>query len=496
MNDRIRVRYAPSPTGYLHIGGLRTALYNELLAAREGGDFLLRIEDTDQSRFVPGAIEAMCRALRDAGVVPNEGVWMNEKDELIERGSFGPYIQSKRKEGHRRYAQQLMDMDKAYYCFCTPERLEQLREEQKIANKPTMYDGWCRRLTREEADKRVADGEPHVIRLKLPREGDVTVWDAIRDDVTFDWNLIDDQVIIKTDGFPTYHLAAMCDDHDMQITHVIRGEEWLSSTPKHLFIYEAFGWTPPKFAHLPLLLNPDRSKLSKRQGDVAVEDYLSKGYLPEALVNFVALLGWNPTADREIYTHDELRHMFDLAKVNKAGAIFNLEKLQWMNEQYLRAMTAEDYLKRARPFVAGKTEDSGLLDRALLLVRDRVQRPQDVTELTERFFVPKFDFEGAQLTWKAQTKEDAVARLKGIRELLMGLTEEDFTKDVARMELETRVKHLIMERGWGNGDTLWPLRVALSGSDKSPTPFDLLWVYGKTLSLKRLDDAMESLRKE
>ena len=495
MNDRLRVRFGPSPTGYLHIGGLRTALYNELLAAREGGDFILRFEDTDQTRFVPGAMEALCRSLREVGVIPNEGAWLNEAGELIERGDFGPYTQSKRKEGHQRYAQQLMEMDKAYYCFCSSERLEQLREEQKIANRPTMYDGLCRSISKEESAARVANGEAYVIRLKLPKEGKAQVWDVIRDNVEFDWNLIDDQVIIKSDGFPTYHLATTCDDHDMQITHVIRGEEWVSSTPKHLFIYDAFGWTPPKFAHLPLLLNPDRSKLSKRQGDVAVEDYLSKGYLPEALVNFVALLGWNPTADREIYSHDELRHLFDLAKVNKAGAIFNLEKLEWMNEQYLRAMPEEEYLKLTRPFVAGKTEDAALLNRALLLVRDRVQRPQEVASLTEVFFNASFDFSVAQLTWKAQTKEDALVRLQAVSELLESLNDQDFTKDVARMELETRIKHLILERGWGNGDTLWPLRVALSGSEKSPTPFDLLWVYGKTLSLKRLDDAMESLRK-
>lgn len=486
-SPKTRVRFAPSPTGYLHIGGLRTALYNELLARHSNGDFILRIEDTDQSRFVPGAIEQMCRSLDACGVVPNEGVWLDQKGNIVETGAYGPYIQSKRKETHLAYAKKLVAMDKAYYCFCTSKRLEELRGEQQLMGKPTMYDGRCRAVPSAEAEKRIAEGETWVIRLKLPKQGSVTVWDAIRDDVTFEWELIDDSVIIKSDGYPTYHLAATCDDHDMEISHVIRGEEWLSSAPKHLFIYDAFGWTAPKFAHLPLLLNPDRSKLSKRQGDVAVEDYLKKGYLPEVLLNFVALLGWNPTGDREIYTHEELASFFDLAKINKAGAVLNLEKLDWMNEQYLRSMPEERYLSLTHAYIAEKTDDHRFADRCLLLVRDRVQKPQDVEELAGFFFADRYDFSHVKLGWKTQPTEETLARLEAVRDLLNGLSDDTFDKIA---ELEDAIKNLIAAKGWGNGDTLWPLRVALSGAEKSPGPFELLATYGKKRGLDRINDAI------
>lgn len=488
--QRVRVRFAPSPTGFLHIGGLRTALYNELLARQQGGDFILRIEDTDRARFVEGGIENICRSLQACGVVPTEGVWLDSKGKITERGDFGPYLQSERKDGHRAYAQKLIEMGKAYVCFCSAERLEELRKTQQLEGKPTMYDGKCRSIPHAEAEKRIGLGESHVIRLKLPDQGMIKVWDVIRDDVDFDWKFIDDQVIIKSDGFPTYHLAATCDDHDMEITHVIRGEEWLSSTPKHLFIYEAFGWTPPKFAHLPLLLNSDRTKLSKRQGDVAVEDYLKKGYLPEALINFVALLGFNPTADQEIYSHDDFVSTFDLAKINKAGAVFNVEKLDWMNEHYLREMPEERYLELTHPFVTDLTDDHAFADRCLRLVRDRVQRPSDVTELTSLFFVKSFDFSSVSIAWKKQSREEALERLNTVMSFLTNAPESLFGTP---LQLETEIKALIADKGWGNGDTLWPVRVALSGQEKSPSPFELLWAYGKELSIGRIEAAIRHL---
>lgn len=484
--EHVRVRYAPSPTGFLHIGGLRTALYNELFARRHGGEFILRIEDTDRARMVEGAMENLCRSLEACGIIPDEGVWLDKKGQVIQRGDVGPYIQSERKDKHSAYAKELIAMGKAYYCFCTPKRLEELREKQQAAGHLTMYDGTCRALTHQEAERRIADGEEHVIRLKLPKIGKATVWDVIRDNIDFDWSVIDDQVIIKSDGFPTYHLAATCDDHDMGITHVIRGEEWLSSTPKHVFIYDAFGWTIPKFAHLPLLLNTDRSKLSKRQGDVAVEDYLEKGYLPDTLVNFVALLGWNPTGDREIYTHEELAELFDLAKVNRAGAVFNVEKLDWLNTHYLKTMPAERYLTLTHPFIAEKTDDGSFADRALLLVRDRVVKPGDVTELTANFLKDHLDYSKASLTWKTQSKEEVRERLSAVRDVMSSLSEKE-ALDAA--VVETRIKNLIAEKGWGNGDTLWPLRVALSGQEKSPGPFELAAMYGKKRALARIDDA-------
>ena len=485
----VRVRFAPSPTGFLHIGSLRTTLYNELLARHERGTFILRIEDTDRSRFVEGAIENICRSLEACGVIPDEGVWLDRKGQVIQRGDFGPYIQSQRLDRYKAYANDLLRMGKAYYCFCTSDRLEKLREEQRAAGRPTMYDGLCRSLTHQEAEARVAKGESHVIRLKLPKTGDVTAWDLIRDDVTFDWSLIDDQVIMKSDGFPTYHLAATCDDHDMGITHVIRGEEWLPSTPKHLFIYEAFGWTPPKFAHLPLLLNPDKSKLSKRQGDVAVEDYLAKGYIPEALVNFVALLGWNPTGDREVYAHDELASLFDIAKINKSGAVFNIEKLDWLNAHYLRTMPEERYLTLTHPFISDLTDDNSFADRALLLGRDRVGKTKDVADLTKECFKGHLDYSNVHLAWKTQTSESATERLIAIRDLISVLNDADVLNAPT---LETMIKGLIADKGWGNGDTLWPLRVALSGQEKSPGPFELIAMYGKTRAVSRIEDALKA----
>jgi len=493
MKDKVRVRFAPSPTGFLHIGGLRTALYNELLARQSGGDFILRIEDTDRTRFVEGGIENICRSLKAVSIVPNEGVWLDDKGKMVQRGEHGPYLQSEKLDKYREYADKLIAMDKAYHCFCSEKRLEELRQEQQAANKPTMYDGRCRALTRDQAEKRIAAGEPHVIRLKLPKQGMVSAWDMIRDEIRFDWAFVDDAVIVKSDGFPTYHLSATCDEHDMEITHIIRGDEWISSLPKHIFIYEAFGWTPPKFAHLPLLLNKDHSKLSKRQNDVAVEDYLKKGYLPEAILNFIALLGWNPTGEREIYSHEELVKLFDLAKVNKSGAVFNLEKLDWLNEHYLKTMSDDDYLALVSPFVKDQTDDHGFADRCLLLVRDRVTLPSDVMALTQDLFKVELDYSKVSVTWKKQPKEQATERLKALEALLTKISDKDFSKPGARTKHEERIKSLIAEKGWGNGDTLWPLRVALSGQEKSPTPFELLEVLGKERSLGRIAHALAYL---
>ncbi|MFH1078222.1 MAG: glutamate--tRNA ligase [Patescibacteria group bacterium] len=489
-SDRVRVRYAPSPTGFLHIGGLRTALYCELFAKRHGGTFLLRIEDTDRSRYVEGAIEDICRSLETCGVLPDEGVWLDRKGSVVQRGDVGPYVQSERLERYKAYADELVKTGKAFVCFCTAERLEKVREEQRLSGRPMMYDGQCRSLTNEESAKRVEAGEAHVIRLKLPKTGDVTVSDMIRGDVTFDWSTIDDQVIMKSDGFPTYHLAATCDDHDMGISHVIRGEEWLPSTPKHVFIYEAFGWTIPKFAHLPLLLNPDKSKLSKRQGDVSVKDYLDKGYIPEALVNFVALLGWNPTGDREVYTHDELATMFDMGKVNKSGAVFNIEKLDWLNAQYLKSMPVERYLTLTHPFIENATDDGRFADRVLLLVRDRVVKTNDVADLTAQFFKGHLEYSNVSLPWKTQDAQSARERLIACRERIERM---DDTKVANVAAVEEDLKALIAEKGWGNGDTLWPLRVALSGQDKSPGPFELIAAYGRKRALERIDDALKVL---
>jgi glutamyl-tRNA synthetase len=282
----VRTRFAPSPTGFLHVGGLRTALYNYLFAKKHNGQFILRIEDTDQTRIVPGAVENLIETLKWAGIEFDEGPFKG--------GPFGPYIQSQRLELYHKHALELVEKGYAYYCFCSPERLEKMRQEQIKLGQPPKYDGTCRRLTSDEVKKKLDEGLPKTIRMKIPEWGELKFNDLIRGDVTINFKVLDDQILLKSDGFPTYHLAVVVDDHYMKISHVIRGEEWLPSTPKHILLYDYFQWEKPYFAHLPLLLNPDRTKLSKRQGDVAVEDYRAKGYLPEAVVNFIALLGWNP----------------------------------------------------------------------------------------------------------------------------------------------------------------------------------------------------------
>jgi glutamyl-tRNA synthetase len=328
MEKQVRVRFAPSPTGYLHVGGLRTALYNFLFAKHHGGKFILRIEDTDQTRKVEGAVENLIETLKWAGVEYDEGP---DRD-----GGFGPYIQSQRLELYRQHVKELVGFDKAYYCFCTSERLDEVRQKQMALKQSPSYDRRCRNLSFSEAEHRVAVGERYVVRMKVPLDGEITFEDVIRGKVTIAHKMLDDQVLIKSDGFPTYHLAVVVDDHLMGITHIIRGEEWLSSVPKHILLYQYFGWEVPVLVHLPLLLNPDKSKLSKRQGDVAVEDYRAKGYLKEAIVNFIAFLGWNPGDEREVFFMDQLIQEFSLERVGKSGAVFNVDKLNWLNQQHIK----------------------------------------------------------------------------------------------------------------------------------------------------------------
>ncbi len=471
MSNPVRVRFAPSPTGYLHVGGLRTALYNWFMAKRFAGAFILRIEDTDQTRMVEGAVEALQSALDVCGLTPDEG----------------PFIQSESRDKHLQYARELMEKDMAYYCFCTKERLEDVAKHQQWAKIPVMYDRTCREIEPEDAKKRVAAGESHVIRLKVPLEGSIVMEDLIHDRIEVPWAQVDDQVIVKSDGFPTYHLAATCDDHDMGITHVLRGDEWISSLPKHLFIYQAMGWEAPKFAHLPLLLNADKSKLSKRQGDVAVEDYLQKGYLPEALVNFVALLGWNPSGEREIYTKEELASLFDITRVHKSGAVFNLEKLDWMNGQYIKALPEDAYLERLRQ--GGFLPEGVREERAARIIQERLIKFADAPlEISET--VVCAPYEAAQLVWRKSNVQDTLERLQGVRAYLAEKDEAWFGK-IADMEQEAR--GWIVEKGWGNGDTLWPLRVALSGREKSPSPFELMFVAGKDEALSRIDAALAKM---
>jgi glutamyl-tRNA synthetase len=476
MTAPIRVRFAPSPTGYLHVGGLRTALYNYLFARKQGGTFVLRIEDTDQSRFVPGAIEKLIESLRWTGLDYDEGPGVG--------GPHGPYRQSERLSLYLEAAERLLAAGAAYRCFCTPERLKQMREGKM----ETKYDGTCRRLGPADAEAKRAAGTPHTIRLAVPENTTIRVDDLVRGRVEFDTGQIDDQVLLKSDGFPTYHLANVVDDHEMRISHVIRGEEWLTSTPKHVLLYRALGHELPQFAHLPLLLNPDRSKLSKRQGDVAVEDYREQGYFPEALVNFVAFLGWNPGHEREVFSLRELVDEFSLDRVNKSGAIFNLEKLRWFNSEHMRLRPVDEILSELRPLLRDKGWDGrgdDYLRAVIALMRDRLCFVHDFPGLADWFFVDPAVFDEATVRkrWKPESGEL-------LRDLLPRLAAaEPFDAP----SLEGIVKSLAAERGIAPGDLIHPLRLAASGVGRGPGLFEMLAVLGRETILRRIAKAIEVL---
>ena len=475
--QEVRVRFAPSPTGFVHVGSLRTALYNYLFARHHKGKLILRIEDTDQSRYVQGAVENLLAALKWAGLDYDEGP---EKE-----GAFGPYFQSQRLDIYKKYVQELIDKEQAYPCFCSAERLDKMRAEQTAAGQDVKYDGLCRNIPPAQAKERMKN-EQHVIRLKVPQEGETVVDDIIRGRVSFQSNLLDDQILIKSDGFPTYHLANVVDDHLMQISHVIRGEEWLPSTPKHILLYEAFGWQPPQFAHLPLLLNADRSKLSKRQGDVAVEDYRAKGILPEALLNFVALLGWNKGDDQEIFSLDELVESFSLERVNKAGAVFDLQKLEWMSGHYIRNISQEEYLQAGLEWMAKEKLDSGSQEAnqtILLAIRPTLNKFSELKEKTALFFSDQLSFEDDALEWvKKEESKMVFERMVAEIEKLSQLTLDDFKQVMKTVQKETGIK----------GQNLWmPVRAAMTGMTHGPELPSVLAVLGKEKALNFLKQALQ-----
>ncbi len=487
MFARVRTRFAPSPTGYLHIGGLRTALYSYLYAKQNGGDFLLRIEDTDQQRFVEGAMESLVKVLAVVGLSPDEGVVVDDENGCNQIGEHGPYIQSQRLEKYSQAVQQLINNGQAYYCFCTSERLEQMRAEQQANNQPPMYDGCCRNLSKDEVEKRLANGEKHVIRLAVTKNEKIIVNDLVRGEVIFDSNTVDDQVLMKSDGFPTYHLAVVVDDHDMEISHVIRGEEWLSSTPKHVLLYKMFGWELPAFAHLPLILNKDKSKLSKRQNDVAVEDYLNKGYPISALINFVALLGWHPSnSEKEIFTLDELIKEFDPTKIQKAGAVFDQEKLNWLCGKHMQDVDDNllvDWLKNKRPEV-----NDEFAQRFIGVCKNRFNIFDDAVTIYDqlKFVLPSLE----DLIYKKSTKESALKGLESALAVIENFSDQQWlSKDVIADELKK-----IINENLTVGDVFWTTRVALSGLKTSPPPEELLYVLGREESLNRLHQSLKILQ--
>lgn len=475
-NKFVRTRFAPSPTGYLHIGGLRTALYSYLLAKQAGGQFILRLEDTDQKRLVEDAAEAIYDGLRWAGINYDEGPDIG--------GPFAPYIQSERLDIYKKYAQELLDKGLAYYCFCDSQTLEEMKAEQTARKQAPKYDRRCLKLSAEEIKEKIDAGAPHVIRMKIPEDRIIDVNDLVRGKVAYKTEELDDQVLLKSDGYPTYHLAVVVDDHLMEITHVTRTEEWLPSTPKHILLYEYFGWETPHFAHLPLLLNTDKTKMSKRKGDVAVADYIKKGYLPEAMINYLAFLGWNPGGEKEIYSLDELLKEFSMERVHKAGAVFNIEKLNWYNSHYIKRLPLEKLTEMCRPYLIQQSHpewsEGSRLQKIVALEQERLQTLSEIGEHAAFFFkLP--DYDPNLLKWKEMSAEEIKKSLLASQDIINGLADSSFTREALQEKLMAKAGEYKSK-----GELLWPLRVALSGLKNSPPPFDIAEILGKEETGRRL----------
>ncbi len=495
MEGSVRVRFAPSPTGMLHIGGLRTALYNYLFAkGQPGGQFILRIEDTDQSRYVEGAEEDIIKSLVWAGMEIDEGPG--------KPGEFGPYRQSERKDMYREYAEQLVEQDHAYYAFDTTEELDEMRERLKKSGNPSpKYDSITRMsmknsltLPEEEVERRLEEGEEYVIRLKVPRRETIRFEDEIRGFVSFESKGLDDQVLLKSDGMPTYHLANVVDDHLMKITHVIRGEEWLSSAPKHILMYNYFGWEPPKMAHLPLIMSPSGGKLSKRKAEsegipINTRDYIEQKFEPEALVNFLAYLGWSPGDDTEIHSLEELIELFSLDRVSKSGAVFDYDKLTWYNEHYLREKTADELYPRVRTIAEeehGMTLDEGYMKEIIPLMKERVSKVEDFITQGKFFFEDPEEYEEKA---KKKWKDNSAELLEAYLEKLEQIDVKEFKADT----LKSNLKEVIADFDVGFGKLMMPLRVATTGMGHGPDLFPSLELIGKEATIRRIRTAIDKL---
>mgnify|MGYP000877816607 FL=1 len=470
----VRTRFAPSPTGYMHLGNLRSALYTYLYAKKHGGKFILRIEDTDQSRYVEGAVDVIYNTLRDIGMLWDEGPDVG--------GAYGPYVQSERKAMYKPYAEQLVKAGKAYYCFCTNEELDARREESSQKGEVWKYDKHCLHLSPEEVQKRIAAGEPHVIRQNVPLTGEASFDDVLYGHIAVDCAELDDMVLIKADGMPTYNFANVIDDHTMAITHVMRGNEYLASTPKYNLLYEAFGWEKPVYIHMTPIMRDQTHKLSKRDGDAYYEDYLKKGYLKEAIVNYVALLGWNPGDEREFFTLDELKEAFDVTGMEKSPAIFDVNKLTWMNAEYVRKLTPEEFTRHAMPYyeqagIAGM--DKGILCR-ILQPRTEIftQIPEVVNFLIA---LPEYD---AELFTNKKSKTDSVVSAEVLDFVIPALEALPQWTEEALHEM---LLGMAEARGMKNGTLLWPVRIALAGKLVTPGgAIEIATLLGREESLKRL----------
>ena len=479
---KIRTRYAPSPTGRMHVGNLRTALYAYLIAKHEGGDFILRIEDTDQERFVEGAVEIIYQTLKDTGLVHDEGPDLD--------GPVGPYVQSERQKSgvYMNYAKELIDKGEAYYCFCTPERLAGLTQvvEGKEIN---VYDKHCLSLSKEEIDKNLADGKPFVIRQNNPTTGTTTFHDELYGDITVDNKELDDMILIKSDGFPTYNFANVVDDHLMGITHVVRGNEYISSSPKYNRLYDAFGWEVPKYVHCPLITDEDHHKLSKRSGHSSFEDLIEQGFLSEAVVNFVALLGWSPEDNTEILGLADLVKQFDYHRINKSPAVFDYTKLRWMNGEYLKKMDEDRFFELALPYMKEAIHKNVDFHKIAAMIQTRIEIWPDIQDMVSFFdTLPEYD---NVLYTNKKMKTDAVTSLAVLKEILPLLeTQEEYSNDA----LYAAVKDYVTDKGYKNGYVLWPLRIAVSGKEMTPCgATEIMEILGKEETCNRIRKGIEQL---
>lgn len=479
----VRTRFAPSPTGYMHIGNLRTALYEYLIAKSQGGKFILRIEDTDQERQVEGAVDVIYNTMRMTGLKHDEGPDIG--------GDYGPYVQSERMGMYMDYAKELVEKGEAYYCFCTKERLESLKESNAEGAAFAKYDRHCLGLSKEEVQAKLDAGEPFVIRQKMPDSGTTTFSDVVYGDITVENTELDDQILMKADGFPTYNFANVVDDHLMHITHVVRGSEYLSSTPKYNLLYKAFGWEPPVYVHLPAVMRDAHHKLSKRHGDKSFEDLVREGYVVEAIVNYIALLGWSPSGTQEIFSLKELEENFDMAGLSKSPAIFDIKKLTWMNSEYLKAMDFDKFYALAEPKLKEALGDTDLdLKKIAALLQKRLETLNDIPGLVEFFkTLPEY---GTELyTHKKMKTNDEIA----LSSLEAALPVLENLEDWNTTSIHDALMALVGELGIKNGQLLWPVRTALSGEPTSPGgAMELADILGKEESLHRIRKGIELLK--
>lgn len=484
MSKKIRTRFAPSPTGRMHVGNLRTALYAYLIAKHENGDFLLRIEDTDQERFVEGALEIIYKTLKETGLEHDEGP---DKDK-----GFGPYVQSERNaQGlYLEYAKQLIDKKEAYYCFCSKERLDELKEKAESNKQAFRYDKHCMDLGEEEIKQKLVEGIPYVIRQKNPTEGTTTFTDDIYGEITVDNSELDDMILIKSDGFPTYNFANVVDDHLMEITHVVRGNEYLSSSPKYNRLYEAFGWEVPTYVHCPLITNEEHQKLSKRSGHSSYEDLVEQGFLKEAIVNYVALLGWSPGTNEEIFSLEDLIRIFDYKNINKSPAVFDMKKFRWMNGEYIKSMDKERFFEISKDIIGTViTKENLNLRKIAELVQSRVEVLNEITANIDFFQeLPHYNIDLYNHKKMKTNPENSLTSLKAILPILEKQEKWEF------QELHDLVLGYVAEKEMKNGLMLWPLRTALSGKASTPGgAFELMEILGKEESLNRIKEGIKLL---